>query len=184
MKRFFPLFAIAIVLSVLPASAAEQSPVQCQASAPLAEPWTSWNQSGTALAGSESAIAPRLILGKPVKATLRPADYVHYAVEPAKGGGRQGHGGLFVLALKVPSRVGIALSDAAWVDVVDGETALPSVDHGHGPDCSGIRKIVWFDLKKGRHLIQIANAPGADIRVMAADSTANQPRSKKREPGL
>jgi hypothetical protein len=50
------------------------------------------------------------------------------------------------------------------------------VKHGHGPDCSGIRKIVWFDLPAGRHIIQIAGSQARTIKVMAADAQANQPR--------
>jgi hypothetical protein len=114
-----------------------------------------------------------LILGKPVIATLRPGDYVHFPVAPGKGGA-QGHGGLFTLAVKTPARVGIALSDAAWVDVIKGTASVASVEHGHGAACSGIRKIVWFNLSAGLHTVQIANAPQATIRIMAADAIANR----------
>ncbi len=160
---------VALLLAAAPASAAA-----CTSSARLAEPWTSWTQSGDALAGTQVLGAPSLILGKPVTANLTPADHVQFATPPAKGG-KEGYGGVFTVALKQPARVGIALSGAAWVDAVDGTTALASVDHGHGPDCSGIRKIVWFDLSAGRHIIQIAGSKTRDIRIMAADAKANQP---------
>lgn len=146
----------------------------CANPTPLAEPWTSWTQSGEAVAGMQAFGAPSLILGKPVAASLTPADHVQYAAPPAKDA-KEGYGGLFTVALKQPARVGIALSGAAWVDAVDGTEALTSTDHGHGPDCSGIRKIVWFDLSAGRHIIQIAGSKTRDIRIMAADAKANQP---------
>ncbi|SCW91996.1 hypothetical protein SAMN02927924_04104 [Sphingobium faniae] len=174
MKGLASILAPAMVFLSAPALAEGGDKPACEAPARLAEPWTSWTQSGSAIAGGDSFNAPRLSLGKPVTATLRPTPYVHYAATPGKGAG-QGQGGLFTLSLKTPARVGIALSDAAWVDVVNERTAVPSVEHGHGPDCSGIRKIVWFDLKEGAHLIQIAGAPGQEIRVMAADALANQP---------
>lgn len=142
---------------------------------PLPEPWTSWPQSGTAIAGASPAAAPRLILGKPVTATLRPMAQLQLAVPPGKATPKS-YGGLFTLAIKVPARVGIALSDGAWVDAATGRTALKSVDHGYGPACSDIRKIVWFDLPKGLHLIQIASAAKPAIRIMAADAKANQPQ--------
>lgn len=146
----------------------------CAAPAPLAEPWTSWSQSGRAIAGAQAQGAPSLILGKPLDVTLTPADHVHFAAPPAKGA-KDGFGGLFALSLRQAARVGVALDGPAWVDVVTGKAATPSVDHGHGPDCSGIAKIVWFDLPAGRHLVQIAGSKAAKIRIMAADAKANQP---------
>lgn len=162
----------ALLLAVAPPSVGE--PV-CTAPAPLAEPWTSWDQNGQGEAGTQVHGAPSLILGKPLDATLTPAAYVQFAAAPAKGA-KEGYGGLFALSLKQGARVGIAVSGTAWIDVVSGTKALTSVDHGHGPDCSGIRKMVWFDLPAGRHIVQIAGAKGRSIRVMAADAGANQPR--------
>lgn len=182
-KSLWSILSIGIALSSAIAMAQEKAETACEAPARLTEPWTSWTQSGAAVAGGESAAAPRLILGKPVTATLRPANYVQYAVKPGKGAG-EGQGGLFTLSVKVPARVGIALSDAAWVDVVDGRTVLASVEHDHGPACSGIRKIVWFDLVAGVHLIQIAGAPGREIRIMAADAMANQSAPPAEDDGF
>ncbi len=164
---------LALALSPFPAAAQGQPQADCRAAPRLDEPWTSWSQSGDAIAGGEAAGAPRLILGKPVTATLRPADYVRFAADPGKDG-KTGHGGLFALAVKAPAKVGIALSAGAWVDVVKGTTPVASVEHGHGPACSGIRKIVWFPLEAGVYTVQIAKAPEATIRIMAADAGANR----------
>ncbi|MDX3900474.1 MAG: hypothetical protein QHC40_08205 [Sphingobium sp.] len=164
---------LSLALFPVPAVAQGQPQSDCRAAPRLDEPWTSWPQSGDAIAGGEAAGAPRLILGKPVTATLRPADYVRFAADSGKGG-RGGHGGLFTLPVKAPAKVGIALSAGAWVDVVKGTTPVAPVEHGHGPACSGIRKIVWFPLEAGIYTVQIANAPEATIRVMAADAGANR----------
>ena len=161
---------LALLLTVPPAA----DPV-CAAPVPLAEPWTSWTQSGQGRAGTQVRGAPALILGKPVVATLTPAAHVQFAVPPGKGA-KQGFGGIFVLSLKQAARAGIGLSGPAWVDVVSGTTAVASVEHGHGPDCSGLRKIVWFDLPAGRHLVQIAGSKTPEVRVMAADAGANRLR--------
>lgn len=169
------VLALLLTLTAAPALA-QTKPVEtpaCDTVPRLAEPWTSWTQSGDAIAGGEAESAPRLILGKPVTATLRPGDYVHFPVTPGKDGA-QGHGGLFMLAVRTPARIGIALSEGAWVDVIKGTASVASVEHGHGPACSGIRKIVWFTLSEGLHTIQIANAPQATIRIMAADAAANR----------
>lgn len=173
MRRIACLMAFSLV--PLPAGAVTQAVDACRQAPPPAEPWTSWSQSGTAVAGGEPATAPRLILGKPVVATLRPQGQVQFPVRPAQSG-RSAQGGLFTLALKDPARVGIALSGPAWVDVITASSIVSAVDHGHGPDCSGIAKIVWFDLPPGVHLIALADASGRDIRVMAADARANRPR--------
>jgi hypothetical protein len=147
----------------------------CTTAAPLAEPWTSWPQSGQAKAGAQAQDAAPLILGKPVTATLTPAAYMHFVAPPAKGA-KDGYGGLLSLSLKQAARVGVALDGPAWVDIFTSPTAQTSVDHGHGPACSGIRKIVWFDLAAGRHIVQIAGSKAMTIRVMAADAQANQPQ--------
>ncbi|MEA3388697.1 hypothetical protein [Sphingobium sp. CCH11-B1] len=157
----------ALLLAAAPASA-------CPAPAPLAEPWSNWNGGGQAEAGVEAQGAPLLIPGKALTADLRPIDHVHFAAPPGKGA-KEGRGGLFVLSLKAAARVGIALSGAAWVDVVTGTVPVASVDHGHGPDCSGIRKIVWFDLPAGRHIVQIAGAIDRRMRIMATDAKTPQP---------
>lgn len=174
MKRLLILFALYPM-------AAHAAPDPCVGALPLAEPWTSWTQSGTAVGGGTVSTAPRLILGKPVTATLRPGAQVQFAVSPGKNAAKS-YAGLFTLAVKDAARIGIALSDGAWVDVVTGQTALKSVEHGHGAACSGIRKIVWFDLMSGLHTIQIASAPRATIRIMAADARANQPAVPAESP--
>ncbi|WP_062791942.1 hypothetical protein [Sphingobium chlorophenolicum] len=156
---------------------AQAAPAPCASPPPLAEPWTSWPQSGATTAGASASTAPRLILGKPLTATLRPAPQIQFAVPPGKTMPKS-YAGLFTLSVKDQARIGIALSDAAWIDAATGTTALISVDHGHGPDCSGIPKIVWFDLPPGLHTIQIASAAKPTIRIMAADARANQPQPR------
>lgn len=165
---------LALCASV-PAGAAPRESDTCREAPPPPEPWTSWRQSGNAIAGGEATTAPRLILGKPIVATLRPVAQVQFDA-PVPALVPKSHGGLFTLALKAPARVGIALSGAAWIDVVTDHIKQPSVDHGHGPECSGIRKTVWFDLLPGVHVVQVANAPAREIRVMAADALANRAR--------
>ncbi|WP_028056184.1 hypothetical protein [Sphingobium bisphenolivorans] len=162
-----------LALSAFPAQAA----APCKDAPPLAEPWTSWRQSGNSTAGRLPDAAPRLTLGKPVTVTLPPATQVQFPVPPAKNGSKS-YAGLFTLALKSPARVGIALSKSGWVDAVSGKQALSPVNHGHGPQCSGIRKIVWFDMAAGLTTIQIADAASSTLRIMAADASANQPRPR------
>lgn len=163
-----------------PAFAATHGAYPCRNAQLPPEPWTSWNQSGTEAAAGEAASAPRLILGKPIVATLRPSAQVQYAVKPRHQQPKS-YGGLFSLAIKAPARVGIGLSGSAWVDIVTGRSIVAPSAHGHGAACSGIAKIVWFDLPQGLHLIQLSSSSASQIRLMAADALANQPLPPKRD---
>lgn len=147
--------------------AAQPEAASCTAPAPLAAPWTGWRLGSEIKAGVGAAGAPALILGKPVEAMLVPVAQAAFVTPPVKGDA-EGYAGLFALTLKKAARIGIGLSGPAWIDVIDGKAALTSVDHGHGPECSGIRKIVWFDLSAGRNIVQIAGAQSQTIKVMAA----------------
>ncbi|MEG3123222.1 hypothetical protein [Sphingomonas sp. GB1N7] len=60
----------------------------------------------------------------------------------------------------------IGLASGAWVDVVSGGAALASVGHGHGPICTGLRKIVDFKLSPGRYTLQLSGIKTPTIKVM------------------
>lgn len=76
-------------------------------------------------------------------------------------------GGMVPIVVKKPGRLTVALDEGAWIDLVRDGKVVKSVSHGHGPACSGIRKMVDFDVTEGRYLLQIVNAPNASIRAMA-----------------
>ena len=76
-------------------------------------------------------------------------------------------------AAAIPFRVsaagvyGIAVDQPVWIDVTaPGTVPLTSVSHGHGPECSTIRKIVRFDLKPGSYTIYLSGLGEANVRVM------------------
>lgn len=50
----------------------------------------------------------------------------------------------------------MALGSAAWIDLVAQGKPLPSTAHGHGAECSGIRKEVEFQLKRGSYTVVIS----------------------------
>ena len=76
-------------------------------------------------------------------------------------------GGMIPIDVKKPGRLIVALDAGAWIDLVRDGAVVKSVTHGHGPACSGIRKMVEFDVTQGRYLLQIVNAPTASIHAMA-----------------
>lgn len=80
-------------------------------------------------------------------------------------------GGAVVIRFSVPNaeRYGIALDQRGWIDIVPGASggaALKSTVHGHGPDCSMIRKIVRFDLKPGTYRLYLTGLEKPVAKVM------------------
>jgi len=64
---------------------------------------------------------------------------------------------------------GIALDQPGWIDVLPGAaggTALTSTTHGHGPECSTIRKIVRFKLEPGAYRLYVTGLTQPKAKVM------------------
>jgi len=76
-------------------------------------------------------------------------------------------GGMVPIEVKKDGRLVVALDGGAWIDLVRDGKVVKSVTHGHGPACSGIRKMVEFEVTPGRYLLQIVNAPTDRIHAMA-----------------
>lgn len=125
-----------------------------------------WSHPTAIVAGATTAKPVLLVPGGAVRATLLPISGVTYAVPPAKPGAATSHGGILAFDVARAGRYRVALGAAAWIDVLRGTTPVASVTHGHGPGCSTIRKMVDFDLKPGRHLLQIAGSESAAVTLM------------------
>lgn len=97
-----------------------------------------------------------LAIGQGVDATLAPTPDVRYVVRPEKPGGSVSFGGLFAFTLRQAGTYRVALGSGAWIDVLKDGKAVTSTAHGHGPDCTGIRKMVDFPLTPSRYTLQIA----------------------------
>jgi hypothetical protein len=66
-----------------------------------------------------------------------------------------------------PGIYGIALDQPGWIELAPkGGAALASVQHGHGPECSTIRKIVRFDLKAGDYTLTLTKLTKPQAKVM------------------
>ncbi len=130
----------AILLAGLLAATAE--PTVCSAPADLsATPLAAWTQTDGA---ADAAIVP----GRPV--TLVMAD----------GAAAR------TLTIAAAGRYGVAADGRVWIDLVADGKPLTSVEHGHGPACSGIRKIVWFDLTPGTYDVTLSKAATDRVRVL------------------
>jgi hypothetical protein len=128
--------------------------------------WTSKAplRSAASAAGSPAAIVK---LGYAARVTLHHTREVAYEVEPDKPGGSVAYGGILAVQIAEAGTYQISLNSGAWIDMVLGETKSASTAHGHGPECSSIRKALAFPLKPGRYIVQIsANAaPALDIMI-------------------
>ena len=145
-----------------------------QAAAPCAAPVAGppgWAAAAPVTAGVSDATAPALPIGRGVTATLVPGGSVTLAAPLAKGFGPGDRGGLFAVTVATAGRYRVALGEGVWVDMVRGGRALASADHGHGPDCSPVRKFVEWDLTPGRTLLQVAGhaAPTLRLEVLKAN---------------
>jgi hypothetical protein len=116
----------------------------------------------------KSLRAARLTPGQAAKVSLLQTPKVAYPVRPAKPGGTVSYGGMLSFSVGEEGVWRVALGAAPWVDVVKDGVALPSVAHGHGPECTGIRKMVDYHLSPGTYTLQVA-ANGTDtVAVMVA----------------
>lgn len=153
-----------------------QMPATPACAAPVASTgdYAAWNQPKALIAGREAAAPAMLTLGGAAQVALSATPDVHYAHRPEKPGGSVSYGGLLALDIAKAGTYRIALGSAAWLDVVGKDGPLLSIAHGHGPDCTGIRKMVDFTLEPGRYLVQIS-ANGAPSVIVLAIPVPNAP---------
>jgi hypothetical protein len=112
--------------------------------------------------------AAEMTPGKAMRVALLPTPKIAYPLRPEKPGGTVSYGGLLRFTVAEEGVWRVALGAAAWIDVVKDGKAQRSVAHGHGPDCSGIRKMVDYRLTPGTYTLQLAaNGTGSLIAMVA-----------------
>ena len=107
---------------------------------------------------------PRLALDKHYAINLVAQDELRFRVKPGRAARAAApRGGIFEFDVPAAGRYRVSITSRHWIDVADGETAIPSVAH-HGPGCEIVHKIVEFDLSPGRPLtLQLSGADDAII---------------------
>ncbi|MBS0473881.1 MAG: hypothetical protein JSR28_01880 [Proteobacteria bacterium] len=146
------------------------APVVCTAPvAPTGElaPWAT-PVAMTAAASDAATARARLPVGQAARLTLLQTPEVRYPRRPEKPGGSVSHGGLVRIDVAQAGTYRVALGSAAWVDLVRGGKAAVSINHGHGPDCTGIRKMVDYKLQRGRYSLQVAANGEPAVTVLVA----------------
>jgi len=122
-----------------------------------------------AAAGSAEHVGhAALPVGQAATVALRQTPDVRYPLRPEKPGGSVSYGGLIDVQVVEAGTYRVALGSGAWIDLVRDGKAVGSIGHGHGPECSGIRKMVDFPLESGRYMLQIAanGAPQVSVLVV------------------
>ncbi|HEX7873443.1 MAG TPA: homogentisate 1,2-dioxygenase [Sphingobium sp.] len=154
--------ALAVLLAAQGASAQgmeQEAPKNCSlVRVALPPELAGWSDRAPAPAAKDGKGLAKSVLtiGKAVDARLiRTAD-VRYPLRPEKPGGSVSYGGLFAFTVKDAGTYRVALGAGAWIDVVKDGKPVASSGHGHGPQCSGVRKMVDFPLTPGRYVLQLA----------------------------
>lgn len=144
------------------------APPDCTAAPELPPELAAWPDRTAQAAAADASDLPaaRITIGKAVDAGLRPTPEVRYALRPEKPGGSVSFGGLYALTVEQAGHYRIALGSAAWIDLAQEGKALVSTAHGHGPDCTGIRKMVDFSLAPGRYLLQVSANAAPDMPLL------------------
>ena len=167
-RSLLPLALAAAPATLAAQGMADHPAARCTAPAPLPAALAGWSArtpltAATAPAGLKAAT---LTPGKAVDATLGRTGGIRYVVPPEKPGDAASYGGLFAFTVAKAGTYRVALGSGAWIDVLKGKTAIASSKHGHGPDCSGVRKMVDFPLTPGRYVLQIAAGKAAALPMM------------------
>lgn len=158
---------LAMMLLCVPGFATAQTPATaCTSATPLPPELAAWNKPVALAAGATADTASLLTSGVAATVTLHPASHLRYAHSPEKPGAADSHGGLLSFEVPQAGTWRIALATAAWIDVLANGEPVASTAHGHGPACSGIRKMVDFQLQPGRHLLQITGSAAATQTVL------------------
>jgi len=106
--------------------------------------------------------------GKGYAALLGRTTSIYLPVAPGKPGGSVSYSGVFAITVPQAGNYTVALSTAAWIDVVEDGKALEPITFGHGPECTTIRKMVVYSLKAGRHVLQIAGSGAETTKLLVA----------------
>ncbi|HET9511496.1 MAG TPA: hypothetical protein VFO80_10140 [Sphingomonas sp.] len=97
--------------------------------------------------------------------TWDPATVRMHDVPLPKQPGRAAHQ---VFRIAKSGTYGIAIDQKGWIDLyrIRETTAIASVTHGHGPACSGIRKIVRFALTPGEYQVVVGGLADARAKLL------------------
>jgi hypothetical protein len=124
-------------------------------------------------AGTATA-APAVKTDRLYELKLLPQAQVSFAVPPRRQPRvPQPFAGLLQLSLTQGGLYRIALNEAAWIDVLADQSAIPSQDYQGRPGCQRPHKIVAFVLPAGKSLlVQVSGNADAVLRLSITRAAA------------
>ena len=162
--RFVP--ALALLLATAPAQAQDPANDPSCANVRVAIPveLTGWSQQAPVAAGTEAGGGATIRPGQAVLASLHPAQHLKLTPAPEKVGP---NGGTLTLVVAEAGTYRVAVGQRAWVDLIRDGKVTSSSAHGHGPKCTGIRKMVDFVLSPGNYTLQLSGSEAESVAVLA-----------------
>ncbi|MDB5711939.1 MAG: hypothetical protein JWL96_4009 [Sphingomonas bacterium] len=161
------LHALLLLAALQQAPAA--APVCPVTPGPLSAEWAGWTTTAPLTAAGRPAdlATAALTPGHRADVALLPASGVTFATPLARPAPAGSTGGMLALTVTSAGKYRLSFGGAIWADVIgpDGKTIAP-VGHGHGPDCSAIRKYVDFALQPGRYVVQLSEGKVTVIGAM------------------
>lgn len=167
--RPISLLCLPALLSALPAAAQDPATDPRCATVRVAMPaeLARWSNRAPLVAGATTRSAPVMVIGQAADVRLGAVDATTLPAAPGRAvPDNAPYAGLALFQVARAGTYRVALGAPAWIDVVRAGRALASSAHGHGPMCTGIRKMVDFRLTPGRYVLQISGHDGANIPVM------------------
>lgn len=151
----------ALLLAAMPASPAlaAETPA-CPTTAQLPAEWAAWATPGPAPA--DSILSP----DKAYTITLAPVAEVNLTGFDGKELPEGSRGAVFELFVPRDGTYRVTVADPMWIDLIGPDGVVESSAHGHGPDCSGLGKIVDFPVKRGTYRLELSAAEVSDSAVM------------------
>ncbi|WP_294191851.1 homogentisate 1,2-dioxygenase [uncultured Sphingomonas sp.] len=122
-----------------------------------------WSMRSPLTAGNAPRNAPVLAIGRAADLRLAPLGEVQPRIAPGRTPAPGSYAGLAMFQVTRPGTYRVALGQKAWIDVIRGRAGVPSSAHTMGPRCTGVAKLVDFQLRPGRYVLQLTGAPSQTL---------------------
>lgn len=155
-----PIVAIIIALAAAqPAPMAQQ--MMCTEPLPLA--MASWTDPLLVKSGAAVPVGHAARVNMTTDAT--------FAVAPEKAPTAGTYGGTLSFQIKTAGVYRVSLGGPVWIDVVKAGKAVKSGAHGHGGECSPVKKKVDFTLSPGAYTLQLSGSKTPVVGVFVGPAT-------------
>lgn len=161
------LAALLAALTVLPACSGQAIAAETPACTAIKLPaeWADW--ATPKAPPTDGALLP----GKAYTVTLAPMAEVPITAFDGKELPEGSRGAVFNLVIPQTGTYRVTVGDPMWIDLIGAEGVVESTAHAHGPDCSGLGKVVDFPLKQGTYRLELSAAEVPASAVMAIGPT-------------